>query len=67
MQQALYAICMIKKLCCSYDVEKRSDSSNYDVNRPLLKGKNKKVIALMKDQLGGKVMTEFAVLCLNKY
>ena len=41
------------------DVEKRFDTSNYDVNRPLPKGKNKKVIGLMKDELGGKITTEF--------
>ena len=40
-------------------VEKRSDTSNYEVNRPLPKGTNKKVIGLMKDELGGKIMTEF--------
>ena len=33
------------------DVEKRFDTSNYEVNRPLPKGKNKKVIELMKDEL----------------
>ena len=42
------------------DVEKRFDTSNYEVNRPLPKGRNKKVIELMKDELGGKIMTEFA-------
>ena len=31
------------------DVEKRFDTSNYEVNRPLPTGKNKKVIGLMKD------------------
>ena len=31
------------------DVEKRFDSSNYEVNRPLPTGKNKKFIGLMKD------------------
>ena len=31
------------------DVEKGFDTSNYEVNRPLLTGKNKKVIGLMKD------------------
>ena len=35
------------------DVEKRFDISNYEVNRPLPTGKNKKVIGLMKDELGG--------------
>ena len=44
------------------DVEKRFDTSNYDVNRPLPTGKNKKVIGLMKDDLGGKIMTEFVAL-----
>ena len=49
------------------DVEKRSDTSNYEVNRPLPKGKNKKVIGLMKDKLGGKIMTEFAALRPKTY
>ena len=40
------------------DVEKRFDTSIYDVTRPLPKGKNKKVIILMKEEVGGKVMTE---------
>ena len=42
------------------DVEERFDTSNYEVNRPLPKGKNKKVIRLTKDELGGKLATEFA-------
>ena len=41
------------------DVEKRFDPSNYDVYRPLPTGKNKKVIGLMKDELGGRITTEF--------
>ena len=36
------------------DVEKRFDTSNYEVNTPLRTGKNKKVIGLMRDKLGGK-------------
>ena len=44
------------------DVEKRFDTSNYEVNRPLSTGKNKKVIGLMKDELGGKIITEFVTL-----
>ena len=51
----------------AHDVEKRFDTSNYEVNRPLPKGKNKKVIGLMKDELGGKIMTEFAALRLKTY
>ena len=44
------------------DVEKRFDTSNYEVNRPLTIGKNKKVIGIMEDELGGKIMTEFVAL-----
>ena len=33
------------------DVEKRVHTSNYEVDRPLPKGINKKVIGLMKDEL----------------
>ena len=40
------------------DVDKRFGTSNYEVNRPLPTGKNKKVIGLMKDELGGKIITE---------
>ena len=36
------------------DFENRFDTSNYEVNRPLPTGKNKKVIGLMKDELGGR-------------
>ena len=49
------------------DVEKRSDTSNDEVNRPLPKGKNEKVIRLMKDKLGGKIMTELAALRAKTY
>ena len=34
------------------DVEKRFDTLNFELHRPLPKGKNKKVIGLMKDGLG---------------
>ena len=49
------------------DVEERFDTSSYEVNRPLPKRKNKKVIGLMKDELGGKTMTEFAALKSKTY
>ena len=48
------------------DVEKRFDTSHYEVNRPLPKGKNKKVIGLMKDELGGNIMTEFAAIAIKR-
>ena len=48
-------------------VEKRFDTSNYEVNRPLPTGKNRKVIGLMKDELGGKIMIEFAALRPKTY
>ena len=49
------------------DVENRFDTSNYEVNRPLLMGRNKKVIGLMKDELGGKIITEFITLKPKTY
>ena len=49
------------------DVEKRFDASNYEVNRPLPTGKNKKVIGLMKDELVGKRITEFVTLRPKTY
>ena len=51
----------------SSDVDKRFDTSNYEVNRPLPTGKNKKVIGLMKDELGGKIITEFVTLRPKTY
>ena len=49
------------------DVENRFDTSNYEVNRPLPTGKNKKIIGLMKDELGGKIITEFFTLRPKTY
>ena len=49
------------------DVEKRFDTSDYEVDRPLPIGKNKKVIGLMKDKLGGKIITEFVTLRPKTY
>ena len=45
----------------------RFDTSNYDVERPLPMGKNKKVFGMMKDELGGNIMTEFVALRLESY
>ena len=44
------------------DFKTRFDSSNYELDRPLPKGKNKKVIGLMKKELGGKRLKEFTTL-----
>ena len=49
------------------DVEKRFDTSNYEVDRPLPTGKNKKVIGLMKDELGGRITMEFITLRTKVY
>ena len=51
----------------SDDVDNRFDTSNYEVKRPLLMGKNKKVIGLMKDELGGEIITEFVTLRAKTY
>ena len=54
------------------DVERRFDTSNYELEcnsivKLLPKGKKKKVIGLMKDELGGKIMTKFAGLRAKIY
>ena len=48
----------------SNDVEIWYDTSNYDENDiiPLPIGKNKKVIGLFKDKLGGRIMKEFCAV-----
>ena len=49
------------------DIENRFDTSNYEANRPLPTGKNKKIIDLIKDELGGKIITEFVTLRSKTY
>ena len=49
------------------DVETRFDTSGYIDSRPLPVGKNKKVIGLMKDELGGGIMKEFVSLRPKMY
>ena len=44
------------------DVETRFVTSNYEIDRPLPKGKNNKEIGLMKDEFRGKIMKEFVGL-----
>ena len=51
----------------SNDVHNRFDTSNYEVKRPLPIGKNKKVIGLMKDELGGEIITEVIALRPKTY
>ena len=49
------------------DVKARFDTSGYVHDRPLPIGKNKKVIRLMKDELGGEIMKEFISLRPKMY
>ena len=49
------------------DVETKFDTSNFEIDTPLPKEKNKKVIRLMKDDLGGNIMNEFVGLRVKSY
>ena len=49
------------------DVEKRFDISNYEIDSLLPKGKNEKVIGLVKDELGGQTMKEVVGLRAKAY
>ena len=49
------------------DVETTFGTSNLELDRPLLKGKRKKAIGLIKDELGAEVMIEFFELGAKTY
>ena len=49
------------------DVEKRFDTSNFEIDRPLTIGKNKTLIGLMEDELGGRIMKKFFGLRTKTY
>ena len=49
------------------NLEIRFDTLNYELDRPFPKGKNQKVIGLMKDELGGKIMTKFVGVRARTY
>ena len=44
------------------NVKTRFDTSNYELDRPLLKKGKKKLIGLMEDELGGKIINKFVEL-----
>ena len=51
----------------SEDVNKSFDTSNFVHNRPLPIGVNKKVLGVMKDELGGGIIKEFVALRPKAY
>ena len=51
----------------SENVMERFDTSNYIYNRPLPINVNKEVVGLMKDELGGGIITEFVALRPKAY
>ena len=61
---------MAAKINCAMWIKKKKfDTSGYskDYDRPLLIVVNKKVIGIMKDELGGKIMTEFVASRAKMY
>ena len=51
----------------SEDIEKQIDTSNFAIDRPLPKRKDKKVLGLIKDELGVQIMKEFVGLTAKTY
>ena len=49
------------------DIAKDVDTSNFEIDRPLPKGKNEKNIGLMKDELGEQNIKEFVGLRATTY
>ena len=49
------------------DVKERFDTSNFSCDRPLPINMNKKVVGLMKDELGGGIINEFVALRPKAY
>ena len=49
------------------DVKERFDTSNFSYDRPLPIDMNKKVVGLMKDELGGGIINEFVALRPKAY
>ena len=48
-------------------VETRFNTLNFELDRPLPKGKNKKVIGLMKENLREQIMKKFAEVRAKRY
>ena len=49
------------------EVEKRFDTSSFELHRILPTGKNRKVIGLIKDKLGEQILKEFVGLRAKTY
>ena len=49
------------------DVETKFDTSNFEMDRSLPKGKGKRVIRQMKDELGGTIMKDIVGLTAKTY
>ena len=49
------------------DAKTRFDTSNFEIDRPLAKGKDKNLIGLMKNELGGQIIKKFVGLRARAY